>query len=125
MSTRSNTVVAAAEVVWLLTARPTSTSGPIASAWLPTIVHDTPSVDTAPVTTSAVRCSRTQQGATPAPPDVLTLRPPPTGRRWNASPLPADTSMNAWAALGSVLARIITPAFTQAATFCTDATRAT
>ena len=41
------------------------------------------------------RVSFTHFGAVPAPADVLTVVPPATVRRWNASPLPADTSMNA------------------------------
>ena len=71
------------------------------------------------------RSSRTQYGAAPLAPVVLTLAPPVAGRRWNASPLLNDTSMNACAAPGSTLSRIITPAFVHMLMFCTVATRAT
>ena len=55
--------------------------------------------------------------ALPAAPAVLTLAPFVVSRRWNASPLLNDTSMNACADPASSVSRIITPAFTHAFVF--------
>ena len=56
---------------------------------------------------------------------MVVLVPPVTVRRWNASPLLYDTSMNAWAEPASSDPRIITPALTHAAVFDVLTTRAT
>ena len=74
------------------------------------------------------RSRRTQYGATaddPVAPVVLTDAAPAILRRWNASPLLNDTSMNPCAAPGCSDSRIITPAFTQGSVFDTASTRAT
>ena len=91
----------------------------------PTTVQFTPSTDVEAVRMSACRSIATHSGAATAGPVVLTLAPPVTGRRWNAVPLPGDTSISAWAAPALSESRIITPALVQALTFCTLATRAT
>ena len=122
--TLSNVAVASVETTWLLTARPTSAFAPIVNVSLPTSVHPTPSADTYALIVAPMRSSFTQYGAATSGPVVLALVPPPTVRRWNALPWPADRSMNACAAPGSIVSRIITPALVHAFTFCTVATRA-
>ena len=72
-----------------------------------------------------MRSRRTQYGAALAAPIVLVLDPLAERRRWNASPLLYDTSMNACGDPGSRVPRIMTPAFVHAFVFCTVATRAT
>ena len=54
----------------------------------------------------------------------LVETPPAVSRLWNASPLPGETSISACADPADNVSRIITPAFTQACRFSTDATRA-
>src|SRR5690242_5331957 len=95
------------------------------SASLPTTHHDTPSNEADAVMTSPFRDSFTHFGAGPAPPYVSVDPPPVTVRRWNASPFPTDTSMNACAEPASSVSRIITPAFAQSSLPLSDATRAT
>src|ERR1051326_6156170 len=58
-------------------------------------------------------------------PDVLTDVPLVERRRWNATPLAALTSIIAFFDPASSVSRIITPAFVQSPTCCTDATPAT
>jgi hypothetical protein len=83
-----------------------------------------PFVETNAVIVLPLRASRTQRGAVPLPPDVCSDVAPLERRRWNASPLPVDTSMNAWAELADVELRIITPIFVQTFDPEIEATRA-
>ena len=61
-----------------------------------------------------LRSSRTHRGGVTPATFVLTDVPPVVGRRWNDTPLAADTSMNACAEPASSEARNMTPAFAQA-----------
>src|SRR4051812_20158094 len=117
--TLSNVAVAVTPATWLETASPTRIVAPIGIVSLPTAVHDTPSPDSYPVITSPARTSFTQRGAVDWLPGELTLAPPPTGRRWNGTPLIADaaTSMKPCADDEASAPRIITPAFVHAFTF--------
>src|SRR6185436_18836545 len=125
--TLSNVAVALTPVTWLDTPRPTSTVGPSVKVSLATTVQVTPSADSYPVSRLPARTNFTQRGAVDWLPDVLTLAPPSTGRRWNGTPLTADaaTSMKPWAEDAASELRIITPAFVHALTFWIEATRAT
>src|SRR5436190_18977325 len=91
---------------------------------LPTTIHDVPSADTEALMVWPARANFTHRGAMPAS-LVLVLTLPVVVRRWNATPLPADTSMNACADEAPSVSRIMTPALVHAATSSTDATRAT
>jgi hypothetical protein len=55
---------------------------------------------------------------------VLTEVPLVTSRRWNATPLAAETSISACVDPADSVSRIMTPAFDQLFTFCTLETRA-
>ena len=57
------------------------------------------------------RESRTHVGGTAEPPDTRVVDPPVAVRCWNAAPRPGEKSMNAFRALASSPARIMTPAF--------------
>ena len=60
---------------------------------LPTSVHDTPSAERNAVRVLPRRSSLTQSGATPAAAAGAGRTPPVATRRWNARPLPAETSI--------------------------------
>src|SRR5437773_4094793 len=90
----------------------------------PTVVQLLPSDETAAVNTWPARVSRTHVGAEPEA-SVEVVSAPEKVRRWNVSPLPGDTNIDAFADCGSRVWRIITPALVHAFTFCTLATRAT
>src|SRR3954470_20048253 len=92
---------------------------------LPILVHVLPSADMDAVTTLPARWSRSQRGAAPPPPAVFTEVPPEDRRRWNASPLPIETNMDACAEPAVAFARIMTPALVHASVPVNAATRAT
>jgi hypothetical protein len=69
--------------------------------------------------------TRTQSGAAAVVPEMPAAATPAAVRYWYAVPFADDTSMSAYADPGVSVSRIITPAFVQAATFWSDATRAT
>ena len=115
-TTLSNVAVASRVVSWLDTPRPRWTSAGIANVSLPTVVHVDPFAERNAVIVLPRRSSFTHIGAVPAPPLVLVDIPPCATRRWNASPLPGETSMNACAESAVSRSRIMTPALTQACT---------
>jgi hypothetical protein len=120
----SKVPVASRLVSWLLTANPTSAFDGRAMVALPTVVHVDPFADTDAVITLPVLVSRTHRGAVPVPPAVLADVLPSVARRWKARPLPADTSMKAWAAFAAVDPRIMTPTFVHASAPVIEATSA-
>src|SRR6185437_1855377 len=90
----------------------------------PISVQFEPSADSYAVNVSPLRVSLTQCGDVDAEPAVLTLSPPATARRWNATPFECETSTNACGDPGSNESRIITPPFTHGETSSTFTTRA-
>src|SRR5437764_6456817 len=92
---------------------------------VPTSVQLVPSIDSYAENVLPLRVSLTHRGAVAVLPAVLTLMPLVASRRWNAIPFAADTKIDAWADSAASVSRIMSPAFTQAATFWTEATRAT
>src|SRR5262245_10022925 len=86
-----------------------------------TSVQALPVVDTYPEKVEPVRTGRTQDGAAPVRPGVLTLMPG-AGRRWNDRPLPGVTAINACRDVAVNVSRIITPALAQLSVFCNDST---
>ena len=92
MLTLSNVHVALAEVVWLVTARPTYIICAIGMVSVPTSVQLVPSDDSYAVNVLPLRVSLTQCGAVDAEPAVLTLVPSVTsgaGTRRLCQPRPA------------------------------------
>ena len=81
IDTLSNTPVASAEVVWLLTASPTSTLDDSENVSEPTMVQLVPVLDMYAVMRLPARVSRTHRGAVPVPPAVCVVSPPPAVRR--------------------------------------------
>src|SRR5690348_1684095 len=102
----SNVHVALADVLWLVTPRPTYTIGAIGIVSVPTSVQFVPSADSYPVNVSPLRTSLIQCGAIDADPAVFTLVPPVASRRWNATPFDADTSMKACGESAASVSRI-------------------
>ena len=98
--TLSNVAVASTPVTWLDTPRPTSMDEPSWNVSLATCAQVTPSGDSKAAIVLPVRVSFTHRGAVVNVPEVLTLAAPSDSRRWNATPFPGDTSMNACAAEG-------------------------
>src|SRR5688500_4270087 len=123
--TLSNVAVARRVASWLETASPTYALAAIVNALWPTNVQLTPSIDWKAEIVFARRSSLTHAGAAPNVPAVLTDNPPAAVLRWNAIPLPGDTSMKACAESAVNRSRTMTPALTHACTYSTDATRAT
>jgi hypothetical protein len=120
----SKVAVASRVVSWLETPSPTFTSDGIANVSLPTSVQFAPSADMNAEIVAPRRSSFTQAGAVPTPPLVLVDRPALATRRWNASPLPAETSMRACAESAVSRSRIHHARFHPGLTFSTEATRA-
>ena len=94
---------------WLVVAIPTYAVVPSAIVSLPRLVHDDPVDETYAVTCVPTRFRRTRSGACRLAPGVFVELPPVWRRRWNASPLPAETSANACAEFAASDARIMTP----------------
>jgi hypothetical protein len=90
----------------------------------PTSVQTAPLVDVQALMTFPALVSFSQRGATPGAP-VCDDAPLVVIRRWKASPLAGEASMNACLDPGANVARIITPAFVHGEMFSTEATRAT
>ena len=72
---RSNATVVAADVVWLVTARPTNTVDAIEIVSVPTTVHVLPFDDSDAVIVLPLRCSRTHRGGADVEPYVFTEVP--------------------------------------------------
>src|SRR3954462_896433 len=92
---------------------------------LPILAHVLPSAEMDAVTTLPARWSRTHRGAAPAPAAAVTELAPEDRRRWNASPLPIETNIDACAEPAADVARIMTPALVHASVPVSAATRAT
>src|SRR5438874_8054599 len=92
---------------------------------VPTSVQFVPSIDSYEENVLPLRVSFTHRGAVAVLPAALTLMPLVASRRWNATPFAADTKIEAWAASAASVSRLMSPAFTHAATFWTEATPAT
>ncbi len=107
---------------WLVSGMPTKIVAFITIVSLPTGVQLLPSVDEKAVNTSPVRVTLSQRGGVPLAP-VFVVTPPAATRRWNATPLPGLTKIDACAELALSVFRIMTPDFVQALTFSSCDTR--
>src|SRR5262245_56449909 len=91
---------------------------------VPTSVQLEPFDDAYALNILPLRTIRTQYGALPEPPEVFGLAPPVEARRWNASPLPGLTNIDACFEPGASVSRIMTPALVQGSVLDSVATRA-
>ena len=109
-----------------VTARPTCTvAASPDNVCVPIWVQVNPLADSNPVSVDPDRTSFTHRGTADPLPAVCTDSPLVTGRRWNATPLPAVTSTDACRAPAANDSRTITPALAHSSEFANDATRAT